>query len=170
MTTLDYALAYIHAGLSVIPIRPDGSKAPAIPSWEAYQHRRPNEHEVRAWFAVNLGYGIAIICGSVSRNLEVVDFDSREAWEDFRHLAESQSPGFLKTVPTVVTPRGVHLYLFRSVKVLGNRKLAKAPTGKAAIETRGEGGYVLAPGSPAGCHPDKKIYSWSVLPEGICLA
>ena len=49
----------------------------------------------------------------------------------------------------------------------GNEKLACKPetdkeTGKTkrktVIETKGEGGYCLAPPSPAGCHPLNKCY------------
>jgi hypothetical protein len=40
--------AYVAAGLSIIPVRPDGSKTPAIRSWKPYQSRQPNGVELAA--------------------------------------------------------------------------------------------------------------------------
>ena len=39
-----------------------------------------------------------------------------------------------------------------------NQKLAESRDKKTLIETRGEGGYVVAPGSPLACHPLKQPY------------
>ena len=36
MSILDIASEYIDAGLSVIPVKADGSKAPAFTGWRAY--------------------------------------------------------------------------------------------------------------------------------------
>src|SRR5262245_29665642 len=54
--------AYLRGGLSVIPVRPDGSKAPAISSWGEYQTRLPTEDEVRHWWGGKTLAGIAVIC------------------------------------------------------------------------------------------------------------
>jgi putative DNA primase/helicase len=64
------------AGLSIIPVRTDGSKAPALP-WKAYQSRLPTEAELREWFG-HPGYGLAIVCGAISDNLEIIDFDASD--------------------------------------------------------------------------------------------
>ena len=60
----DIARAYIADGFSVIPIRPDGSKAPAIREWKTYQSRMMTEEEIERYFPD--GVGIAIICGAAS--------------------------------------------------------------------------------------------------------
>jgi hypothetical protein len=45
-------------GLSTIPIKTDGSKAPAIPEWKPYQQRLPDERELREWFGNGLRPGV----------------------------------------------------------------------------------------------------------------
>ena len=53
----------------------------------------------------------------------------------------------------------MHVYL-RSATPGRNTELAWAPDGKTLVETRGEGGYVLAPGCPLECNPndDGRVY------------
>src|SRR5262249_38412570 len=74
----------------------------------------------------------------------------------------------LHRLPRVRTPGGWHVY-YRCRVIEGNQKLAtvspeeaqrlRGDRGKTTIiETRGEGGYVLAPGCPARCHPDRGTY------------
>lgn len=160
MTTLDCARRYLAAGFSVIPIKPDGSKSPAE-KWKEFQKRLPTDQELSHWFGNGHAYGLAIVCGSVSGNLEVIDFDSKEAFELWSELVESECPGLLENIPRVRTPSGgVHVYLRRGGAVVGNRKLALDAAGRVLIETRGQGGYVLAPGCPSSCHPDGKEYVW----------
>src|SRR5262249_43787888 len=105
--------------------------------------------------------GIAIVCGELSGNLEVMDFDSPELIEEWRELVNEASPGLLALLPQVETPGGGLHVLYRCKEIGGNQKLAsRLESGKAhtMIETRGRGGYVLAAGSPPGCHPTGKIY------------
>lgn len=71
---LTAALAWAESGFSIIPIRADGSKAPAVKSWKPYQQERADEDDLRQWFAQG-NAGVAVIGGGISRNLEVVDFD-----------------------------------------------------------------------------------------------
>jgi hypothetical protein len=58
----------------------------------------------------------------------------------------------------------MHLY-YRCETIAGNMKLAKDENGETLIETRGEGGYVLAPPSPACCHEDNRPYVQVAGPE-----
>jgi len=46
MELYETAKRYVDAGLSVIPVRADGSKAPAIGSWKQFQERRPTAEEL----------------------------------------------------------------------------------------------------------------------------
>lgn len=167
---LDVAGGYVAAGLSVIPVRPDGTKSPAVAAWKQYMRRTPTEEELREWFA-EPGSGIAIVCGAVSGNLEVLDFEAVElfdAWE--ADLLARRSP-LLGKLPIVATPKpGRHVYYRLPFPPEGSRKLARrppTPEERAAnpkcravtlVETKGEGGYVLAPGCPAACHPSGKLY------------
>jgi hypothetical protein len=59
------------------------------------------------------------------------------------------------------TPKpGYHVrYRCHEIDVPGNTKLAIDPGTKVVlIETRGEGGYALAPGCPAKCHHTGRLY------------
>jgi len=167
------AKAWAAAGLSVVPIRADGSKAPAIETWAELQGRILTNDEIDQHFKP--GLGIAIIAGEISGNLEFLDFDVPkdkqgnrisdcifDAWLDCLDVDLFELVG---TMPTVRTPGGgVHLY-YRCEYLEGNKKLAMQvnppgtiPPKSTIAETRGRGGYVLAPGCPPECHPTKKTY------------
>ncbi len=164
---LALARRYRDLGLSVIPIRADGSKAPDLPAWKPYQQRLATDAELEAWFANGHVAGIAVVCGAVSRNLEVMDFDDAVSYAEWRACVLAINPHALDGIPCVHTPSGgVHLYLFR-VLAGPNRKLAKTELGKTLIEIRGEGGYVLAPGCPPACHSTGGEYVWERTLDGI---
>ncbi|MCE5200821.1 MAG: phage/plasmid primase, P4 family [Armatimonadota bacterium] len=158
------ARRYANAGLSVIPIKTDGSKAPAV-GWDIYKTQIADDRTLRGWFSLG-SYGIAIIGGAVSGNLERIDFDlpgSCKAWAD---LAKECGYGeLIESLPLVRTPRSkqcYHLYYRCESTVQGNQPLARYldPDSKVkvAIETRGEGGYTIAPGSPAEVHETGNPY------------
>src|SRR5688500_518178 len=62
---IDTITAGHNAGLSLIPIRGDGSKRPALDSWKQYQQRRPTPAELRDWFAGGQYTGVAVVGGAV---------------------------------------------------------------------------------------------------------
>ena len=148
------ALRLLQAGLSVIPIRPDGTKAPCV-KWERYQHEPASELEVMRWFS-SMHSGVGIIGGMVSGGLEILDFDDAEVFEPWRNLVNQLYEGVTNDLPMVQTPTGgFHLY-YRAHEVTGNQKLARRRVGdvmEVRIETRGEGGYVLSPYGHTDCHP-----------------
>jgi hypothetical protein len=179
--TLAALLAYLRAGLSVIPIRPDGSKRPlaeALPrvwdadqgkyvsSWTPFQERLANEDEVRGWVRLVPGLGLAVLGGKVSGGLECLDFDQDAdtlfpAWCD---LVRAEAPGLLVRLTVTRTPKpGYHVrYRCPEATIPGNTKLARDPGrekgAQTLIETRGEGGYALAPGCPPACHDTGRTY------------
>jgi hypothetical protein len=112
---------------------------------------------------------MAVVCGAVSGNLELIDFDSFEYFEPWRQLVDKTSPGIVEKLVAVQTPRpGIHMY-YRCPVIQRNQKLAQLhiqnhETGnaefKTLIETRGEGGYALIPPSPACCHPTGRLYRY----------
>ena len=63
------------AGLCVLPARSDGSKAPAVQTWREYETVRPDEKTMTQLFAVGR-HGLGVVCGAVSGNLEMFEFDS----------------------------------------------------------------------------------------------
>lgn len=71
------ALPWFDAGCSTIPIRPDGKKAPFF-KWDKYQIMPPLRSEVRTWFEQRYpACGVALICGKVSGNLELLELEGR---------------------------------------------------------------------------------------------
>jgi hypothetical protein len=160
-TTLELARSYVAAGLSVIPVRADGTKAPALASWKDYQSRPPTDAELERWFTPRGSFasGVAVVCGAVSGNLEVLDFDDADTFRAWAAVVDLQCPGLLDRLPQVETPGGGrHVYYRVPGRVPGNQKLARSRDGSVLVETRGEGGYVLAPGCPPACHPSGRTY------------
>ena len=156
------ALSYFSAGLSVVPIRRDGSKAPALRSWKTYQERLPTEAEVRRWFAGPDPPGVAVIGGDVSGGLECLDFDAEAetTFPEWCALAEVESPGLVAWLSVARTPKGGYHVRYRcpDIPIPGNTKLVMDAAKTVLIETRGEGGYALAPGCPAECHETGRLY------------
>ncbi|HJT79288.1 MAG TPA: bifunctional DNA primase/polymerase, partial [Gemmataceae bacterium] len=164
---LDAALAYRRAGLSVIPVRTDGSKQPAVAQWKRFQKDPPPENAIRAYWSEPRG--IAVVCGRVSGNAECIDFDRGDLFGPWCEVVEAQAPGLLSRLSVVRTPGGGNHVWYRcsGITIPGNTKLAMElgtdpktgrPTRETLIETRGEGGYALAPGSPPACHPSGRTY------------
>ncbi len=176
------AKAYKNSGLSLIPIRADGTKMPAfilLPAiwdelnwkvtrpWSGYREHRPSNAELRAWFRDSQGeYGIAILGGAISGGLEILDLDNWDVVGPWLRLVEGEAPGLLDELVLVRTPRpGLHVY-YRCPTIAGNQKLARVPDPehdgkkpKTVIETKSEGGYCLAPSSPPRCHPTGRAYT-----------
>lgn len=158
------ASQYRTAGLCAIPIRLDGSKAPAVPEWTTYKNRLLTSDEVDSFFG-QTEMGVAIICGQVSGNLETLDFETADIYYQWAELVKAVQPNLLNKLVITQTPGkyeqpGRHVrYRLTGMPVPGNMKLAMNDNGKdCLIETRGEGGYALAPGSAANAHPTKRIY------------
>ena len=74
---LTTALRFAAAGISAVPVAADGSKRPGLPSWTAYQKKRPTPEELMGWFSKKQD-GVGIICGAVSGNLEMLELELLE--------------------------------------------------------------------------------------------
>ena len=176
--------SYIQAGLSCFPIRADGSKAPAV-AWNEFRSRYASAFEYQSW--EDQYQGIALVCGAMSGNLEVLDIDEPSLVRPFIDALKSQDQTLLDRLTMIRTPRrnlvgkgGCHLVYRCEEAVGGNSKLAMSEpepefdgngdplinpnTGKqnmkprTLIETRGEGGYVLTTGCSAECHETGNTY------------
>src|SRR5262245_32040272 len=82
--TLAAAMDYIAAGVSIIPIRRDGTKAPdgrLLPKglWSPFQHHIVDVATARRWWERPDPPGIGTVGGAVSGNLEQLDFDQHAA-------------------------------------------------------------------------------------------
>lgn len=142
------ANAYLEAGLCVLPAK-RMEKRPAIRSWKQYQDRLPSEAELSAWMA-NDPDGICVLCGAVSRHMEMLDFDGGgELFEAWR--AKIAPDLFAKLFVERTPSRGYHVSYGNEAAICGNLKLAQRKVnGKVTIliETRGEGGLFLCAPTP----------------------
>ena len=137
------ALAMVKAGISVIPCL--ASKKASI-TWKPYQTRLMTESEIVEHFTS--ADRLATVCGAISGNLEYLDFDDPATFKPFLELVESQQPSLTAKLPKRQTPSGGYHLVYRCVNpTQGNLKLACDRENKVRIETRGEGGYALAPPS-----------------------
>lgn len=164
MSLKDTALKYISYGLSVIPT--NENKIPVIKSWKEYQSRITTKGEVTKEFIKPLVKGIAIICGAVSGNkeggLEVIDVDTKydltgKLWEELYKLIEDNIPEIFNSLVIAQTKSGGYHIYYKCNEIKGNLKLANRKASaeelekdkndkvRVLIETRGEGGYVIAP-------------------------
>ncbi len=152
------ALDALKQGYSIIPTDAV-TKRPVLQSWTPYQTSLPNESHAKWWFESNPSSRLGVICGKVSGGLEVIDFDvplktpqskkgvppAYEPWQQI--LLENGFEELLDRLCIAQTSSGgIHVY-FKSDSPAGNTKLAMNPEKVAIIETRGQGGYVLAPPS-----------------------
>jgi len=148
---------YTKQGFSVIPI---GENKRAVFPWTEFQSSIMNDATIQHQFTNDRCKNIAIIGGGVSGGLEIIDVDlkydvSGNLWQRLQDAMADLMP-LLYVVRT--KSGGYHLY-YRCEEVQGNQKLAmrnatkdelkETPHAKeiVLIETRGEGGYVLAPPS-----------------------
>jgi hypothetical protein len=135
---------YLNAGLNVIPVNQD--KTPAC-DWKHWQSNKMDN------FGLFTTDCIAIICGKISDNLMVLDFDNHQKTAKANLAKYIESP-LIKEIyskyklPVIKTQSGgYHLY-FRCNELSGNEKLAQIKVNNkldVIIEVRGEGGYILAP-------------------------
>jgi putative DNA primase/helicase len=159
VTTLDHARRHVAAGLSVIPVRGDGSKAAAVAGWREFSDRRPTEAELAAWFRYPARHGIGIPGGPASGNLVVLDFEVLGAFLRWGQALRDDERAALAGSPVICTPKGGRHVYVRTVEPVKGCKLARTAAGETVIETRGCQHYVVAPGSPAACHPTGRPYT-----------
>lgn len=167
-SAFDAALRYLRAGLSVVPIASGGAKKPPRGYlWKHLQAERMSEAQARKDWGIHRDCGVAVICGAVSGSVEVLDFDEKDLIKPWSELVKMYAPGVLERVALTRTPRPGWQVAYRCSRIGGNTKLAQTLDGqdehgkpgvKTLIETRGEGGYVLVPGCPPGCHENGRTY------------
>ena len=170
---------YLTQNFSVIPLRLDGSKAPAI-TWKPYQEQRATDAELDQWFSHSES-GIGVVAGKISSNLLVIDFDydAEKVFSQFWSDIQLECPDITDKFVIVQTPRpGIQVWLRQDSPVGPNQILAyteprltvgnspEATDGadtprlepQVMIESRGDGGYVVAPGSPVSVHQNGTPY------------
>jgi len=131
---------YRSQNLNIIPVR-YRDKVP-IGEWKRYQSEVMSEDEIQRNFLSGAAVNLGVICGKVSDNLVVIDFDDRSTYKKYFAWAE-------KDTFVVQTAKGVHVYFKTDYPVRGFK------IQELNIDVKGEGGYVLAPPS---IHPSGKEY------------
>lgn len=132
---------HLHAlGIVVIPVRGDGTKAPAIREWQTYQ---PTVQDLDDWFRPQAGANgfprysaIGVVSGAASGNLEMAELEGRAMVHlpDLRELAHDSgigdtwdkvSAGWVEQTPS----GGIHwFYRVTGEDVPGNLKIAMRPS------------------------------------------
>lgn len=145
----------------VFPLRP-GAKTPAIATWPLSATTDPDR--IRRWWAAHPRRNIGIATGP--SDLYVIDIDTHDEPDPLARLAHRAGVAVPATF-TVHTPHGKHLY-FRAPSA---PELRRCTVGRIApeIDTRGTGGYIVAPGSstPAGQYRITDPHPPAVLPDWI---
>ncbi|MEY3120896.1 MAG: hypothetical protein RL548_1253, partial [Bacteroidota bacterium] len=149
---------YLDNGISVIPVRdkPQTFNGREYPVKSAYPWAKWQKELISKGELLHLmtdkydTNGFGIVGGAVSGNFEIIDIDVKN-WDgiDTRLFQDIRSifPHLFDRLRIHQSPsKGYHiLYRILDHTAEGNRKLAfKEGAKEAAIETRGEGGYVVA--------------------------
>ena len=158
LPTLTAALAYLARRWSVVPIRP-GDKRPLV-AWAGFQRRPATEEQVRAWWQEWPDAGVGIVTGAIS-GLVVLDVDGDVGEATLRDLQEEHDA--LPPTAEAITGGGGRHLLFAHP---GGKKIPNKARFAAGLDTRADGGYIVAPPS---VHPNGKPYAWEVSahPEDI---
>ena len=145
---IDVALTYLQAGLCVLPADLQ-AKRPTLKGWKSFQSHRPIELQVRQWFGPQTD-AICIVTGTISGNLEVLDFDCEASqFEDWVALIPPEI--IARLVMERSQSGGRHVIYRCATPVCGSMKLSqiKRPDKiDTLIETRGEGGLFLCAPTP----------------------
>jgi hypothetical protein len=165
---LEVALALARDGLAVFPCQSSGNKAKRPCSGLKWSNvSTSSEPQIRTWWRTWPSALPALDCAKA--RVIVVDCDTpeRKGGVDgvvtFR--AEADKNNHVLHAP-VVTPSGGHHYIFRQPEGRTALGCAKGRLGKMGCDVKGDGGYVIAPGSIMG---DGTFYDgmpdWAKLPE-----
>lgn len=164
------AKQYLSWGLSVLITTAD--KKPALTGWTDLQKTPLTPEEVEQLYnsetirphvenssgekvGIRLfnASGIGIIAGKVSGGLEIIDVDTKHdttgsLGEDLKTLIRDNLPELYPSLVIAQTQSGGYHIYYRCSSIEGNKKLASKQNKEVLVETRGEGGYVVAPPSP----------------------
>ena len=121
----------------------DWPKSPRV-RWKDFQQQAPNDQQIEQWTNQWPHTNWAIVTGY---RVVVVDADSQEAVAFIENNHD-----MTRTPLRVITSQGKHFY-YRANPNFVVRNAVK----KNKIDVRGEGGYVVAPGST---HSDGTVYQW----------
>lgn len=150
---MDFVSVLSGLGFSLIPLKSQ-DKAPWLYTWKKWQTEIASDGQLAAWFDGASNRNVGVVTGAVSK-IVVVDADSE--------MSVAWAEGSLPATPwKVQTARGWHYYYRHPQSNQPN--LGEALGG---LHFRGDGGYVVGPGS---VHPDGPVYTpqnWPWKPDDI---
>lgn len=128
-TLLGRAMQLYSQGYSIFPV--NKAKEPLV-AWKKFQNRMPTEQEIERWWTKWPDANIGIATGKIS-GITVVDVDTYKG---------GKKDPFPETYTVLTGNKGYHLYYkyFPGIK----NSVEKYP-GLPGIDTRNDGGYVVAP-------------------------
>lgn len=136
----DAARELARAGVPVFPCAP-GEKTPLVPS--GFQQATDDLRRVQGWWRWQPTANIGIPTGAASR-LVVIDIDVHGA-NGYASYARAARAGLIpEPLATVTTPTGGRHAYFPADPAQEQRSWA---VGKAGVDCRGDGGYIIAPSS-----------------------
>lgn len=155
------AYKYISNGICVIPT--NDQKIPVIP-WKKYQDELITIEAAETAFELPYADFLGIVCGKASKNLEVLDVDCKydltgNLFTGFTQDIKDNDPVLFDILLIIKTKSGGYHIYYHCPVIEGNQKLAQRLSSpeelafnpgdkiKVLIETRGQGGYVVAPPS-----------------------
>lgn len=156
------AFEYKRHGYSVVPI--SANKTGHL-DWKQYQYHVMDDNVLRKEFSRHHVSGIAVICGKISGNLELIDMDAKNDLtgslvRDFHHRLDERDPGLInQLVKGSTINHGLHFY-YRCAEIGRSTPLARRPSTieelarepkrkvRVLIETKAEAGYGVAPPTP----------------------
>ena len=133
MAKLQSALAWAKRGYRVFPLAPD-SRRPAEPGWDWSANASTDPEMIAFWWGTG-DWNIGCCTGG---GVVVVDLDQKNDQDGIG--AYMEHGGTFGTLAVRTTTGGMHLYFAGD----GRNSVGKVAPG---IDLRGEGGYVVAPGS-----------------------
>jgi putative DNA primase/helicase len=145
MTKKEILSNLIDLGFAILPvsIRKDGSIAPKFENW---QLKKQLTKDNLGNYLNHNGWGI--VTGSLSNNVEVIDFDEKHQkgiFKEWKDLLPDSAKELLDKLTVTQSKSGGYHVAYISPVLEGNKKLANlCIAGKkteSLIETRGEGGF-----------------------------
>jgi hypothetical protein len=155
------AYEYISNGICVIPT--NENKIPCI-EWKKYQDTIITPEQAEEGFEKPYAKSLSVVCGKSSGNLEVIDIDTKydltgKLFENYLQDITDNDSELANNLLIIQTRSGGYHIYYHCDKIEGNQKLAQRSASaeeislnpndkiRVLIETRGQGGYVVAPPS-----------------------
>jgi len=114
-------------GMSIIPVNKK-HKSPLVPKWKQFQNKPPKSRELKKWFAgATKQTCIAVVCGEVSGDVEVLDFDAGgKLFKSWKNIIKKHEPKLFKRLVIEKTQsKGYHaVYACPKIVIPPSEKLA----------------------------------------------